>query len=189
MDILLAIILGTFFGFALNRVGATNPQYIINMLRLTNLHLMKTILLAIGVSSLALFIGLGAGIFEVGHLSIKASYIGVVIGGAILGIGFAIAGYCPGTGLAAWATGRRDARSFVIGGLLGAFVFSLCYSAFENMGWMDDIFGGKATLADTGLEGHTVLLASESGWITAVIIAVIIIGIAAILPDSLRKDR
>jgi hypothetical protein len=48
MDIVLAIILGIFFGFALQRVGATNPQNIINMLRLKDLHLMKAIFFAIG---------------------------------------------------------------------------------------------------------------------------------------------
>jgi F0F1-type ATP synthase assembly protein I len=47
--IILAIVIGAAFGFALDRVGATNPGYIISMLRLGNLHLMKTILLAIGV--------------------------------------------------------------------------------------------------------------------------------------------
>ena len=40
---------GATFGAVLDRVGATNPGYIIRMLNLTHLHLMKTILLAIGV--------------------------------------------------------------------------------------------------------------------------------------------
>ena len=47
IGVVLAIILGMFFGFALQRVGATNPQNIINMLRLKDLHLMKAIFFAI----------------------------------------------------------------------------------------------------------------------------------------------
>ncbi|MEZ5740961.1 MAG: hypothetical protein R3E68_16940 [Burkholderiaceae bacterium] len=96
--ILLALLIGGAFGFVLDRVGATNPNAIIGMLRLGRLHLMKTILLGIGVSSIVMFGGLIAGLIDPSHLSVKAAYPGVVIGGALLGVGFAVAGYCPGTG-------------------------------------------------------------------------------------------
>ncbi len=88
MNIVLAIILGTAFGFALDRAKASNPQKIINMLRLKDFHLMKVILFAIGFSSLLLFILLALNVIDAGHLSVKPAYSGVVIGGAILGIWF-----------------------------------------------------------------------------------------------------
>ena len=56
MIIILAIILGTAFGFALDQAKASDPEKIINMLRLKDFHLMKVILFAIGFSSLLLFI-------------------------------------------------------------------------------------------------------------------------------------
>lgn len=62
MQLILAIALGALFGFALNRAGATNPGLIIKMLRLSNLHLMKVILFAIGLSTVALFSGLALGL-------------------------------------------------------------------------------------------------------------------------------
>ena len=182
MELLLAIILGTLFGFALNRVGATNPQNIINMLRLSDLSLAKVILFAIGFSSFLLFIGLSLGVFDVGHFSVKASYWGVVIGGALLGLGFAVAGYCPGTGMAAAATGRLDALIFVLGGLVGAFAFVLAYQGVEQTGIMDNIFGGKASLAEIGAEASTPLLTFAPGWVIASVLAVVLMGIAAILP-------
>jgi uncharacterized membrane protein YedE/YeeE len=188
MDLILAITLGTLFGFALNRVGATNPQNIINMLRLTDLHLMKTILFAIGVSSLLLFIGLALGIFNAEHLSVKATYSGVVIGGALLGIGFAVAGYCPGTGLCAAATGRLDGWVFVIGGLLGAWVYTLHYESVAETGFLDSIVGGKATLAETDVESYTTLLPFAPGWLVAGGVAVLLISIAAALPKFLLKE-
>jgi len=150
MTLILAIVFGALFGFSLNRVGATNPNYIINMLRLHDLHLAKVILFAIGLASLGLFLGIEFGAIDAGNLSIKAAYIGVIIGGALLGGGFAIAGYCPGTGLCAMATGRRDALVFVLGGLLGALAYTLVYAALADTALMHEIAGGKAMLADAG---------------------------------------
>lgn len=149
MTILLAISLGLFFGFALQRVGATNPENIINMLRLTDLHLMKTILFAIGVSSALLFGLMSLGIIDAGHLSVKSSYAGVIIGGALLGVGFAISGYCPGTGLAAMGTGRKDAIVFAGGGLIGALVYMLSFSSIKDSWLFSSIAGGKVMLAES----------------------------------------
>ncbi len=185
MSIVLAVVIGLVFGFALNRVGATNPNLIINMLRLRDLHLMKTILFAIGFSSLVLFLGMAVGVLDAGHLSIKASSLGVVLGGALLGIGFAIAGYCPGTGLAAGATGRRDAWWFVGGGLLGAFAFMLSYPAIKATGVLTDVLGGKSTLAQTGTE-YTALVTTVPGPVVAGGLAILFMGLATILPQRLR---
>jgi hypothetical protein len=52
------------------------------------------------------------GVIDAGNLSVKSSYIGVIVGGALLGLGFAVAGYCSGTGLTALADGRKDALFF-----------------------------------------------------------------------------
>ncbi len=186
--IVLAIVFGGLFGFTLNRVGATNPNYIINMLRLTNLHLAKVILLAIGGSSFILFSGLALGLIDPSHLSVKATYWGVIIGGGLLGIGFAIAGYCPGTSLCAAATGRFDALIFILGGLVGSFALTLSYPWLKDLGLFDNILGGKSTLANTDIDGYTALLPGFNSWGVASILSLIIIGIAFALPKSVCKD-
>jgi hypothetical protein len=182
MEIILALVLGTLFGFVLHRVGASNPENIINMLRIADLHLMKAILLGIGLSSIALFLGMTTGLIEPGHLSVKASSLGVLIGGAILGLGFGIAGYCPGTGLVAIGDGRRDAVVFVVGGLAGAFAYMLTYPIWKEAGILDDIVGGKTTLAVTGNESYGALFSGIPGWLVALVIGVVFIAIAWILP-------
>ncbi len=190
MELFLAIILGLFFGFALNRAGATNPDYIINMLRLSDLRLMKTILFAIGLASVTLFTGLFLGFIDPAHISIKTAYIGVIVGGALLGIGFAIAGYCPGTGLAAMATGRKDAIFFVLGGLLGAFVFMLVYGALkENTFLFDKIAGGAVSIAQSGNSKYEALLPSINGSIVGIGLGAIIMVIAVVLPKKLGQKN
>ncbi len=183
MTIFLAILLGVFFGFALQRVGATNPQNIINMMRLKDLHLMKAIFFGIGFSSILLFILMAVGVIDAGHLSVKSSYVGVIVGGAILGLGFAVAGYCPGTGLTAIADGRKDAFFFVGGGLVGALIYTLLYGSIQGTWLFTKIAGGKVMLA-TGSDKFQALLPMIPGTLLALIIGVVFIVTAWKLPEK-----
>ena len=187
--IILAIVIGAAFGFVLDRAGATNPGYIISMLRLGNLHLMKTILLAIGLSSVVMFTGLSLGIIDVGHLDIKTAYLGVVIGGALLGAGFAAAGYCPGTGLAAAATGRKDALFFTAGGLLGAAAYMGNFAWVESTSVLEPIAGGKSTIGQIAGTEYPALLDGISGSAAGIVLGLAFIAIAFALPNRLRGER
>ncbi|MGJ3256767.1 MAG: DUF6691 family protein [Alcanivorax sp.] len=184
MELILAIVLGTAFGFVLQRIGAADPDKIIGMLRLTDLHLMKTILCAVGVSSGLLFTGMATGLIDSSHLSIKASYTGVLVGGLLLGAGWATAGFCPGTGLVAAGSGRRDALAFLAGGLVGAALFMVSYASLKDTMLFASLLGGKSTLADTGVYPA---LVTGSGAQIAVLIAIVLVGLSAALPMRLRR--
>lgn len=183
MQIILAIVLGVLFGFVLHRVGASNPQRIIDMLRLKDFHLMKAILFGIATASALLFIGMAIGAIDASHMSVKTSYWGVIVGGLILGLGWAVAAYCPGTGAAALGDGRKDAVFFVLGGLAGAFVYMLVYANVEASGLLQKILGGKSTLAVTETS-YPAVLENIPGIAVALTIAVIFAVIAWILPKS-----
>ena len=146
MNLLLALLIGGAFGAVLDRVGASNPNVIGRMLALIDLRLMKAILLAIGVGSVLMFGGQMLGLVDVGHMSVKSTYAGVFLGGIMLGAGWALSGYCPGTGVVAAGAGRRDALAFVAGGLLGAAAYMASYPAWKASGLLDAIAGGKVTL-------------------------------------------
>lgn len=182
MTILYAIICGAAFGFALDRIGATNPNWIERMLTLTNLHLAKTILLAIGVGSSLMFAGQMLGLVEVGHMSVKSAYAGVFLGGLLLGLGWAASGYCPGTGLGAAMGGRKDAWFFIAGGLLGAAAYMVTYPFWKSTGLLD---GEKLTLGavpGAKYEGLTTL----SGDVAGLVLGLCFIAIAFALPERLR---
>lgn len=183
MQIVLAIILGTLLGFVLHRVGASNPQRIIDMLRLKDFHLMKAILFGIAVASALLFIGMSLGVIEPSHLSVKTSHWGVIVGGLILGLGWAIAAYCPGTGIAALGEGRKDAIFFVLGGFVGAFIYMLIFANVDASVLLEKIIGGKSTLALTETS-YPALIDNIPGIAVALVVAILFGFIAWLLPKG-----
>ena len=187
MDILLAMVLGTLFGFVLQRIGAADPDKIIGMLRLTDLHLMKAILLAIGLGSLLLFVALAAGWVDSSHLSVKSLTLGVPVGGALLGVGWAVAGFCPGTALVGVGAGRKDALVFTAGGLLGAWLFTLQYESLSATQLFDQLYGGAVTLASTQ-RYDSIVTAIDGLWVGLAVAAVLIV-VAMVLPAYFRGGQ
>jgi uncharacterized membrane protein YedE/YeeE len=184
MHLTLAIIIGFLFGFVLQKSGASNSERIIQMLRLKDFHLMKAILLAIGLSSLTLFVLMAVGVIDNSHLSVKDAYVGVIVGGAILGLGWAIVGFCPGTGLVAAGEGKRDAWFFILGGLIGAFVFTLLYGCLKTTFLFDEIAGGKATLAETGVDKYINLTPELPAIVVVGLVSVFLMLVAWVIPDG-----
>ena len=184
MKIILAIILGTAFGFALDRAKASDPQKIINMLRLKDFHLMKVILFAIGFSSLILFVLLATNLIDAGHLSVKSSYVGVIVGGGILGIGFAIGGYCPGTSVVAAGRGRKDALVFIVGGLVGVFVYMLIFGLIKDSLLFTKIAGGAVSLVETNPAKTSPIISNIPALVIAGPIAIALMLIAFVLPNK-----
>ncbi len=187
MTIILALVIGGLFGFVLDRVGATNPTVLINMLSLKVLGLMKAILLAIGVGSILMFGGQMLGLVEVGHMSVKTAYAGVFVGGLLLGAGWAISGFCPGTGVCAAATGRKDALFFIAGGLLGAAAYMVTYPSVKASGILDKIAGGKVTLGTVPGAKYEGLMALP-GDVLGIVLGLVFIVVAFVLPERLA-DR
>lgn len=185
MTIILAIILGVAFGVVLDRIGASNPNWIGKMLSLANLQLMKTIMLAIGIGSVLMFAGQMIGFVDVGHMSVKTAYVGVFIGGLMLGAGWALSGYCPGTGVCAAASGRKDALFFIAGGLLGAAAYMVTYPMWKASGILDKIAGGKVTLGAVPDAKYDGVFAMQ-GDILGIILGLCFIAIAFLLPERLN---
>lgn len=141
----LGLITGVAFGYILYRAGVSRCGCIFDALNLLNLKAVKLMLTAVATGSLIIYPLSALGYVSVGG---KTLYIlGILAGGAIFGAGFAIAGYCPGTALAALGAGRRDAWPAIIGGLFGAFAYSLVYEWIEP--WLiRPLNFGRHTLPD-----------------------------------------
>ncbi len=185
MEIVIAIAMGMLFGFALYNAGASSPTKIISMLRLQDLSLMKIIIFGIGFASIMMSIFALIGWFNIGHLSIKATNLGVVLGGMLFGIGFGTIGTCPGTCVAAGGSnGGKKAASSIIGGLTGALIFSLTYEFWINLGIFSIFDLGNLTLFNISEKFPSVI---NIGFEGLLVIGALFIVISVIIPSNSKK--
>ena len=92
MDYVVAIVLGTMFGFSLNKAGLTKYHRIANQFRFKDMMVMKFIMTALAVAMVGLFILHGLGLVD--FPSLPATYIvGNLVGGLIFGVGMSLVGY------------------------------------------------------------------------------------------------
>ena len=171
---MIGFIIGVLFGAGLLLAGLADPDKIIGTLRLKDFHAMRTIAVFVLVGMLGTWI---LTLLSVAHLSIKpAAVLSVLIGGALLGTGFGLTGYCPGTGLACAAAGRIDAIVTVLGMFFGALVFILIYPAIAQP--IESIANlGKVTLPEiTGIP--------QSLWV----IVIVVVGSIVLILTSRNKN-
>ncbi|MBN1817680.1 MAG: YeeE/YedE family protein [Sedimentisphaerales bacterium] len=140
-------IIGVLFGMALFLGGLADPDKIIGTLRLKDLHAMRTIFVFVLVGMLGTWILKLAGH---ANLDVKSATMAtIVIGGALLGAGFGMTGYCPGTGLACAAAGRFDALITVLGMFAGAAGFIWIYPTIvEPILALEQYDFGKITIPE-----------------------------------------
>lgn len=182
---LLGLILGLLFGLVLYYAGATNRVIISKMLKLQDLTLMKIIIFALGFSMSLLYLSVALKLIPLDHFSIKPMNFGVIIGGAILALGFGMIGLCPGTAIASFGAGYLKSIYVILGGLIGAFLFTLCYPVLNSIGLFQKIIGGKTTLLFLSDEYN--FLFHGTPWI-GVFIGIVLIAISLVIPYSLSKE-
>lgn len=141
--LLFGLVCGFAFGFMLQKGRVAKFRVIVGQFLLKDWTMVKVMLTAVAVGAVGVWTLVGMGMAE---LHIKPAAFGGVAAGAILfGIGMALLGYCPGTGVAACGEGRRDAMVGVLGMIAGAFAYVLAYPALQGL---IEGFGnwGKVTL-------------------------------------------
>lgn len=140
-----AAIAGLIFGILLHRGRVTDYNVIVNQFRLKDFTVLRIMFTAIVVG------GIGVALLHGNDLAsyhIKPTLLAAVIVGALIfGVGMVLLGYCPGTGVAAAATGRLHAIVGFVGMLAGGIVYAFTYPAMQN-GFMTIGDQGKVRLPD-----------------------------------------
>ncbi len=132
--LVLAFIIGIGFGFMLERAGFGSARKLAAQFYLRDFAVLKVMFTAIVVAGVGFWGLVMLGLVDLSLMYINPTFIWAqVIGGLILGVGFTIGGYCPGTSCVAAATGKLDAFVYFGGILFGILIYSEFESVFHSL--------------------------------------------------------
>ena len=132
-SLVIAVIIGVFFGLFLERGGLGNPHKLTGVFYLTDFAVPKVMFTAILVASFGLYLLSDLKLLDISKIWFVPAYFWPqLVGGALFGLGFLISGYCPGTAVAGFASGRIDALIMMIGVGIGSLLFAVVYPAIEG---------------------------------------------------------
>ena len=124
MALIVAIAIGFAFGFTLERAGLGSARKLAGQFYFTDFTVMKVMMTAIAVAMTGAFWLGRFGVIDLANVYVpETALVPQIIGGAIFGGGFLIAGLCPGTSCVAASTGRSDGLAVMagmFGGILAA---------------------------------------------------------------------
>ena len=144
----IAIIIGIAFGFILESSGFSSSRKLAGVFYGYDFAVLKVFFTAALTAIIGLLYMDYLGYLDISKLYIHPTYLwGAIIGGAIMGVGFVAGGFCPGTSLCAVAIGKIDAMIYVLGIMIGVFIFSEAYTLFEPI--YNGYFEGNITLMDS----------------------------------------
>jgi hypothetical protein len=144
-SLIVAFLIGIGFGFFLERAGFGSAKKLVSQFYLNDLAVFKVMFTAIVTAMLGVTYLSWAGFLDLSLLYLVPTYwVAQVVGGLLLGVGFVVGGYCPGTSIAATATGKIDGLVFVLGFAAGTLAFALAFPLVKGLYTAGDL--GTKTL-------------------------------------------
>jgi hypothetical protein len=133
-SLVVAFVIGLGFGFALERAGFGSARKLVSQFYLNDMAVFKVMFTAIITAMLGVTYLSWLGVLNLSLLYLVPTFLlPQVVGGLILGVGFVVGGYCPGTALASTATGRVDAIVYGAGLYAGTLLFAEAYPLLKPL--------------------------------------------------------
>jgi uncharacterized membrane protein YedE/YeeE/rhodanese-related sulfurtransferase len=128
-----ALVIGIAFGFALERAGLGSARKLTGQFYFTDFTVFKVMFSAIVTAMLGAFWLSRFGLLDLTRVFIPETWLAPqLVGGLLFGIGFVIAGLCPGTSCVAAATGRGDGAMVMLGMFSGVLLTGLAFSPLQR---------------------------------------------------------
>jgi rhodanese-related sulfurtransferase len=128
LNLVVALLLGVGFGFVLEQAGFSSSRRLAGLFYGYDFTVLRVFFTA-AVTAMSGVLLLGYfGWLDTDAIFVNPTWlVPTIVGGLIMGLGFVLGGYCPGTSVCAAAIGKVDAMFFVGGGILGIFAFGEFY--------------------------------------------------------------
>jgi uncharacterized protein len=134
LNLLIAFLIGLGFGFVLEQAGFSSSRKLAGMFYGYDITVLKVFFTAAITGMLGLLFMNYFGMIDMSLVYLNEYYMtSAIVGGIIMGAGFIIGGFCPGTSVCAAAIGKIDAMYFIGGGLIGIFIFGETYPLWEKL--------------------------------------------------------
>lgn len=163
-----AFIIGIGFGFFLERAGFGSSRKLASQFYFTDLTVFKVMFTAIVTAMLGVFYLSVVGVLDLSLVYLTPTFlVPQIVGGLVLGVGFVVGGYCPGTACVGVATGRIDAFVLFIGifaGIVGFNEFYPLISGFYTSTPMGQLTLPQVTGLPYGLIVFAVVLMALGGF-------------------------
>ena len=132
-NLFFACLIGIGFGVALERAGFSSSRKLVGVFYGYDTVVLKVFFTAGITAMLGLLFFSLFGWIDLDLVYINPTYLySTIVGGIIMGAGFIIGGFCPGTSICAASIGKIDAMFFVAGVFIGVFIFNESYPLWES---------------------------------------------------------
>lgn len=127
-NLLAALIIGFAFGWVLERAGFSTSRKLAGVFYGYDFVVIKVFFTAAVTAALGLFLLNQMGLLYFDEVWMPSTFLlPTIVGGVIMGIGFVMGGFCPGTSVPAAAIGKIDAMLFIAGMIIGVYFYSFTY--------------------------------------------------------------
>ena len=133
-NLFLAFIIGIGFGFVLEQSGFSSSRKLAGVFYGYDTVVLKVFFTAAITAMLGLLFFSLFGWIDLNLVYVNPTYLtSAIVGGMIMGAGFIMGGYCPGTSFCAASIGKIDAFVFIGGLFIGITIFAFGYKIWSGM--------------------------------------------------------
>lgn len=130
----LAFVIGIAFGFVLEQCGFSSSRKLAGLFYGYDMVVLKVFFTGGVTAMLGLLFFSLFGWVDLNLVYVNPTFLtSAIIGGLVMGAGFIMGGFCPGTSFCGAAIGKIDAMVFIVGLFIGVWFFAFGYPMFESM--------------------------------------------------------